>query len=72
MHGAYTPGPLFALCVLGGSGRQRDSHLEPGFLAWLPRRSKRQISARPGGLRYFTAHRREQALVLEARRPPAN
>jgi uncharacterized protein (DUF2249 family)/quercetin dioxygenase-like cupin family protein len=62
--------------VLGGSGTLTSERetltIEPGVLAWLPRRSKRQVSAGPGGLRYLTVHRRRQALVLEAHRPPAN
>jgi len=55
--------------VLGGSGQltsERETlDLEPGVLAWLPRRSVRQFSAGPDGLRYLTVHRRRQALVLD-------
>jgi quercetin dioxygenase-like cupin family protein len=55
--------------VLGGSGtlsaERRTLDLEPGALVWLPRRSVRQFSAGPGGLRYLTVHRRRQALVLD-------
>lgn len=55
--------------VLGGSGTLASERgtleLEPGVLAWLPRRSVRQLSAGPGGLRYLTVHRRRQALVLD-------
>lgn len=61
--------------VLGGSGtltRERGIlDLEPGVLAWLPRRSMRQLSAGPGGLRYLTVHRRRQALVLDPGARPA-
>lgn len=39
--------------------------LVPGHLLWLPRRSRRQITAGADGLRYLTVHRRRQALVLE-------
>ncbi|OBG25485.1 DUF2249 domain-containing protein [Mycobacterium sp. E3198] len=39
--------------------------LFPGALLWLPRRSRRQFTAGPDGLRYLTVHRRRQALVLE-------
>jgi uncharacterized protein (DUF2249 family)/quercetin dioxygenase-like cupin family protein len=61
--------------VLGGSGTLTGERgtlgLEPGVLAWLPRRSVRQFSAGPGGLRYLTVHRRRQALVLEPRTRPS-
>ena len=43
--------------------------LIPGALVWLPRRSRRQFTAGPDGLRYLTVHRRRQALVLENSRP---
>lgn len=62
--------------VLGGSGtltgERGTLHLEPGALAWLPRRSIRQLSAGPGGLRYLTVHRRRQALVLDPGTRPAS
>lgn len=55
--------------VLAGSGTLTSERgtldLETGVLAWLPRRSMRQFSAGPGGLRYLTVHRRRQALVLD-------
>jgi uncharacterized protein (DUF2249 family)/quercetin dioxygenase-like cupin family protein len=57
--------------VLAGSGPLTGERgtlaLEPGVLAWLPRRSMRQLSAGPDGLRYLTVHRRRQALVIDAR-----
>jgi len=56
------------LCVLEGSGRvatELDTFdLRPGALAWLPRRSRRQIIAGPTGLGYLTVHQRRQSLVL--------
>jgi uncharacterized protein (DUF2249 family)/quercetin dioxygenase-like cupin family protein len=63
--------------VLGGSGTLTGErgillHLEPGVLAWLPRRSMRQLSAGPDGLRYLTVHRRRQALVLDPATRPAS
>lgn len=62
--------------VLGGSGtlagERGTLHLEPGVLAWLPRRSMRQLSAGPSGLRYLTVHRRRQALVLDPATRPAS
>jgi uncharacterized protein (DUF2249 family) len=55
--------------VIGGSGTLTSERgtldLEPGVLAWLPRRSMRQLSAGPSGLRYLTVHRRRQALALD-------
>lgn len=55
--------------VLAGSGTLTSEHgtleLEPGVLAWLPRRSMRQFGAGPDGLRYLTVHKRRQALVVE-------
>lgn len=55
--------------VLAGSGRL-DTELDtidltPGALVWLPRRSRRQFSAGPDGLRYLTVHQRRQALALD-------
>jgi uncharacterized protein (DUF2249 family) len=56
--------------VLSGSGELGTENgsldLQPGVLAWLPRRSQRRLSAGAQGLRYLTVHRRRQALVLEA------
>lgn len=61
--------------VLGGSGTLTSERgtlsLEPGVLVWLPRRSMRQLSAGPSGLRYLTVHRRRQALVLDPSMRPA-
>ncbi|WP_427892833.1 DUF2249 domain-containing protein [Kribbella sp. GL6] len=54
--------------VLAGNGRLTTElttlDLEPGALVWLPRRSHRQFTAGPDGLRYLTVHQRRQALVL--------
>lgn len=62
--------------VLGGSGTLTSERgtldLGPGVLAWLPRRSMRQLSAGPRGLRYLTVHRRRQALVLDPGMRPAS
>ncbi|TDC88907.1 hypothetical protein E1161_22770 [Saccharopolyspora aridisoli] len=59
--------------VLAGSGQlatELDTlELMPGALVWLPRRSRRQFTAGPEGLRYLTVHQRRQALVLDA--PPS-
>ncbi len=56
------------LLVLDGTGQlttELDAiQLHPGALAWLPRRSRREFTAGPGGLRYLTAHQRRQSLVL--------
>ena len=56
------------VCVLAGSGElttELDAFaLAPGSLVWLPRRSRRQFEAGPGGLRYLTVHQRRQALTL--------
>lgn len=38
--------------------------LKAGVLLWLPRRSRRQFTAGPGGLSYLTVHQRRQALTL--------
>jgi uncharacterized protein (DUF2249 family) len=54
--------------VLDGSGQLttelRTLQLRTGALIWLPRRSRRQFSAGPDGLRYLTVHQRRQALIL--------
>src|ERR1039458_274051 len=58
--------------VLSGDGQVGTElgtvGLHAGALAWLPRRSRRQISAGPQGLTYLTVHKRRQALALD---PPA-
>lgn len=55
--------------ILAGSGQlttELDTvELSPGALVWLPRRSRRQFTAGPDGLRYLTVHQRRQALVLD-------
>lgn len=61
--------------VLSGSGGLSTEtgtvHLSPGALLWLPRRSKRQFTAGPDGLKYLTVHQRRQALTLEPLKPVA-
>jgi uncharacterized protein (DUF2249 family) len=65
----YGPDLDVLLHVIEGSGRLTGEanviELVPGVLVWLPRRSQRQITAGPLGLRYLTVHRRRQSLVLE-------
>lgn len=54
--------------VLAGSGQlTTELHtldLRGGTLIWMPRRSLRQFTAGPEGLRYLTVHQRRQALAL--------
>lgn len=54
--------------VLAGSGQlstELDTlALRTGTLIWLPRRSRRQFTAGPDGLKYLTVHQRRQALTL--------
>jgi uncharacterized protein (DUF2249 family)/quercetin dioxygenase-like cupin family protein len=54
--------------VLSGSGQLvtelNDIELRPGSLAWLPRRSLREVTAGPDGLMYLTVHQRRHALTL--------
>ncbi|GBE65903.1 hypothetical protein MFM001_23650 [Mycobacterium sp. MFM001] len=54
--------------VLSGSGRlateQGEIELAPGALLWLPKRSRRQFSAGPDGLRYLTVHQKREILPL--------
>ena len=54
--------------VLSGDGQVGTElgpvNLHAGALAWLPRRSRRQIIAGPQGLTYLTVHQRRQALPL--------
>ncbi|WP_205328160.1 DUF2249 domain-containing protein [Glycomyces sp. YM15] len=63
--------------VLAGAGRLTtevdEIALEPGVLLWLPRRSRREFTAGPEGLRYLTVHQKRRALPLETtlRRPGA-
>lgn len=54
--------------VLSGSGllvtEQGEIELVPGALLWLPKRSRRQFSAGPDGLRYLTVHQKREILPL--------
>lgn len=54
--------------VLSGSGRlvteQGQIELVPGALLWLPKRSRRQFSVGPDGLRYLTVHQKREILPL--------
>jgi uncharacterized protein (DUF2249 family)/quercetin dioxygenase-like cupin family protein len=54
--------------VLSGSGRLDTERgaidLVPGALLWLPKRSRRQFSAGPDGLRYLTVHQKREILPL--------
>jgi quercetin dioxygenase-like cupin family protein len=58
--------------VLSGDGRltsEKDAlELRPGALVWLPRRSQRQFTAGPGGLRYLTVHKRRAGLTVDIER----
>ncbi|MFY9846020.1 MAG: DUF2249 domain-containing protein [Trebonia sp.] len=69
--GAHTgPDVDVLIYVLAGSGQlgtELDAQpvaLRGGSLIWLPRRSRRQFTAGPDGLRYLTVHQRRQALTL--------
>lgn len=54
--------------VIHGGGRLATEvdtlDLTPGALVWLPRRSRRQFTAGPDGLRYLTVHQRRKALTV--------
>ncbi len=56
------------ILVLAGDGQVGTElgtvELHAANLAWLPRRSRRQISAGPQGLTYLTVHKRRHALAL--------
>ncbi len=67
--GAHTGPDLDVLIhVLAGSGclttERGEVDLREGAVVWLPRRSRRQFTAGPQGLRYFTVHQRRESLVL--------
>jgi quercetin dioxygenase-like cupin family protein len=55
--------------VVHGSGRLITAagalELRPGVLVWLPRRSRREISAGPDGLRYLTVHQRRPGVTIQ-------
>jgi uncharacterized protein (DUF2249 family)/quercetin dioxygenase-like cupin family protein len=54
--------------VLSGRGQltteQGIIDLAPGAFVWLPRRSRRQFTAGPDGLRYLTVHQKREILPL--------
>lgn len=54
--------------VLSGGGQltteQDTLELAPGAFVWLPRRSRRQFTAGPDGLRYLTVHQKRESLPL--------
>lgn len=56
------------LLVVAGSGELITSvgsvPLDPGHVAWLPRRSERSFQAGPDGLSYLTVHPRRPALRI--------
>lgn len=56
--------------VLAGTGQLATElhtlQLRSGTLIWLPRRSRREFTAGPDGLRYLTVHQRRQALAMTA------
>ncbi len=58
--------------VLSGAGRLTTERgvldLRPGLLVRLPRRSRRQLTAGPDGLRYLTVHQCRPALTLDISR----
>lgn len=63
--GAHTGAEVDVLVhVLSGSGalttEQTTVELRPGALLWMPRRSRRAISAGPDGLRYLTMHQHRE------------
>lgn len=44
--------------------------LQPGSLLWLPRRSRREITAGPQGLTYLTVHPRRPGMTIQDAAPP--
>ena len=59
--------------VLAGTGELATENgvveLLPGALVWLPKRSRRQFTAGPSGLRYLTIHQRRRSLTIGLQRP---
>ncbi len=68
VEGHVEPALDVLLCVLTGSGELESAagrqRLEPGCVAWLPRGSRRAVSAGPDGLVYVTAHNRRPGLAI--------
>lgn len=63
------------MIVLEGSGELQTEvgttiSLQPGTMAWLPRRSQRRIVAGADGIRYFSVHQRKPTLNITARPTP--
>lgn len=44
--------------------------VQAGSVVWLPRGSRRSVTAGPQGVSYFSVHQRRQALVLGSPRSP--
>jgi quercetin dioxygenase-like cupin family protein len=57
--------------VVSGSGTLATDEgvvaLAPGAVVWLPRRSRRAVTAGEAGLRYLTVHRRKPGLQIGER-----
>ncbi len=60
------------LHVIAGAGVLRSGEdelaLVAGAIVWLPRRSRREVTAGPDGLRYLSVHRRKPGLQVGRRR----
>lgn len=62
------------LIVLAGSGELQTElgtsiPLQPGTIAWLPRRAQRRFIAGSDGIRYFSVHQRKPTLNITAAPP---
>jgi hypothetical protein len=61
------------LYVADGAGRLvadgRPQELAPGALLWLPRGTRRSLTAGPDGLAYMSVHRRRPGMTIRSARP---
>ncbi|MER0245930.1 hypothetical protein AAHZ94_28930 [Streptomyces sp. HSW2009] len=67
-----TPAPATPAEQSDNDGQQPSTEgqlVRPGDLVWLPRGSRRAVSAGPAGLVYLTVHRRRPGLTIGAPAP---
>ncbi|MER5178196.1 cupin domain-containing protein [Streptomyces sp. NPDC002896] len=72
--GAHAEPDLDVLLYVAAGGGQLDAEgerqaLGPGSVTWLPRGTRRALSAGPDGMAYLTVHRRRPGLTIRSAAP---